>query len=87
MVNLLQMIFQLFKGSLTFKKLVNDYFGGPIEAFYWSANRVAVIGNHHRKNQLVNTWEKCQGYFPWVLPSKNTHFTVVQFALKNYMKK
>ena len=49
MVNLLQMIFQIFKGSLTFKKLVNNYFGGTIEAFYWSANRVAVIGNHHKK--------------------------------------
>ena len=70
MVNLLQMIFQLFKGSLTLKKPVNDYFGGPIEAFYWSANRVAVIGNHHRKNQLVNTWEKCQGFSHGFYPVK-----------------
>ena len=27
MVNPLQMIFQLFKDSLTFKKLINNYFG------------------------------------------------------------
>ena len=43
MVKLLQMILQVFKCSLTFKKLIIDYFGGAIEAFYRSANRVARI--------------------------------------------
>ena len=68
MANLLQMIFQIFKGSLTFKKLVNNYFGGTIEVFYWSANRVAVIGNHHKKK--IN----------WSIPgkklSKNTQLQI-----------
>ena len=42
-----------------------------------STKRVAAIGNHHSKNQLVNTWEKGQEFLPWVLPSENTHFIIV----------
>ena len=71
MVNLLQMVFQLFKGSLTFKNQSIIILEGQFRLFTGVQTGLQWLVIITKKNQLVNTWEKGQWLCPAIIQTYN----------------